>query len=350
MEGKGKTENECFSPKSKIIKLEEYENDGTQSEHQNYFKELKDDLIKSGQSLNEFTEKFNKLKAQLIDALEENMTNKIKIRKLTEENANLLQSYSNQQDEIENLKESLDYANNQLSQLVAVNMENEEKKYQQITATSSADCKIENAKSKYDAMKQAIMPNISEGKAFGKENIKISGRTFKPDCPFSNYVAIAEAHFHKMAINNPIRYGQKEIDSIDIVHNPTLEALFIAQREEFKENNIDCKEVLAFHGTSFANVDSILENNLNKISRTAYGHGYYFSEFPHVSLNYGDLLLFRVLPGNEWIDNSTSNIPPEYNSKKVLEKKQNSKRDAFGDVLVIPYNTQFLPYLVYNLK
>ena len=58
------------------------------------------------------------------------------------------------------------------------------------------------------------------------------------------------------------------------------------------------EEVLAYHGTLLNNIDSICKDNLNIIKRTAYGHGYYFSEFPEISSQYGQgLILFKTLPG-----------------------------------------------------
>ena len=62
------------------------------------------------------------------------------------------------------------------------------------------------------------------------------------------------------------------------------------------------KEVLLFHGTDSANLDSIMENNFNidavpshKEKKMIYGRGVYMSEHPEIAFNYGDkLLLCRV--------------------------------------------------------
>ena len=56
--------------------------------------------------------------------------------------------------------------------------------------------------------------------------------------------------------------NQFKITSVDIVFNPDLEARFEARRNDFASKRIPSKEVLAFHGTSAANVDSIIRTNL----------------------------------------------------------------------------------------
>ena len=74
-----------------------------------------------------------------------------------------------------------------------------------------------------------------------------------------------------------------------------------------------------------------------------YGPGNYFSEFPDVSIPYGQLMLFRVLPGKEYENENSGDIPNGINTKKV---KGDPK--GFGEMLVIKDPNQFLPYAVYN--
>ena len=92
------------------------------------------------------------------------------------------------------------------------------------------------------------------------------------------------------------------ISKIDFITNPDLQMKFEAKKEEFKQRNIPHQTIFAFHGTQIQNIDGICRNNLNTINHAVHGHGYYFSEFPDVALGYGQgLLMFKVLPGNEYI-------------------------------------------------
>ena len=92
-----------------------------------------------------------------------------------------------------------------------------------------------------------------------------------------------------------------------LVNEETLET-FNSKKKFFKENTRGLnskgtvKELLLFHGTDTANVDSIVENNFlidaaptHKRKAMAYGRGIYMSEDPETALRYGDkLLLCRV--------------------------------------------------------
>ena len=85
------------------------------------------------------------------------------------------------------------------------------------------------------------------------------------------------------------------------------------------------------------------------INGQAYGPGNYFSEFPDVSIPYGQrgsggigLILFRILPGKEY-EGETRDIPPGFNTKKV----QGDAR-GFGHMLIIKDSDQLLPYAVYK--
>ena len=85
------------------------------------------------------------------------------------------------------------------------------------------------------------------------------------------------------------------------------------------------------------------------INGQAYGPGNYFSEFPDVSIPYGQrgcgeigLILFRILPGEEY-EGQINDIPPRYNTKKV----QGDAR-GFGQRLIIKDSDQLLPYAVYK--
>lgn len=73
---------------------------------------------------------------------------------------------------------------------------------------------------------------------------------------------------------------------------------------------MNSKPILAFHGTKLVNINNVVGKNfdLSKLAsnsgdRGYYGAGIYFSEFPKVSIGYGDtgkLLLCKVLPGKSY--------------------------------------------------
>ena len=107
---------------------------------------------------------------------------------------------------------------------------------------------------------------------------------------------MVERHFLKMS-----QSLLHVIMSIDFVNNPTLQMKFDAKKLNFQKSNIPDEEVFAYHGTKPENIPSICQNNLNIIKRAVHGNGYYFSESPDVSLQYGGqkqgLILFKTLPG-----------------------------------------------------
>ena len=126
------------------------------------------------------------------------------------------------------------------------------------------------------------------------------------------------------------------------------------------KQGIPDKEILAYHGTDKKNINSILKSNqqLSYARRQAHGKGNYFSEYPSVSLGYGDgLLLCRILPGKEFVDAGGSDIPVGYNSKKVLLGGQPGRlrgavaatavtANASGEMIIIENSDQILPFFV----
>ena len=169
--------------------------------------------------------------------------------------------------------------------------------------------------------------------------------------PFEMYYNFAESHFRRMAAKSHLQ--QVTISSIDIVINKDLEDKFEATKQKFKSQGISDQEILAYHGTASTNIDSILKSNLQLCfaKRQLYGKGNYFSEFPAVSLGYGDgLLLCRILPGKEYVDSSNCDIPKGYNSKKVLRSQPTggsaAAANASGDMIIIENSDQILPFFV----
>ena len=192
-----------------------------------------------------------------------------------------------------------------------------------------------------------------------------SSRTVNIQDPFQMYYMWAESHFRRMVASSktPLLPQKATISSIDIVINKDLEDKFEATKKLFKRQGIPDKEVLAYHGTDKANIQNILKSNLqlSYAKRQAYGKGNYFSEFPAISLGYGDgLLLCRILPGKEFVDSSGSNIPADYNSKKVLLQGHRtsairqlrasaaaaSASNESGEIIIIENSDQILPFFV----
>ena len=76
------------------------------------------------------------------------------------------------------------------------------------------------------------------------------------------------------------------------------------------------------------------------------GNGNYFSELPDFSLKYGKdegLILFRVLPGKEYLSDGPEDYPDDYQCKKVMPDKE-----GYGQHIVIRDSGQFLPLYIYN--
>ena len=98
------------------------------------------------------------------------------------------------------------------------------------------------------------------------------------------------------------------VSSFDFVKNQSLEEAYTRQKEIFRNEGKTIREVFLFHGTAVANIDSILRENLSlehsteqegKERKRLFGEGIYFSQYPAVSLMYGNgLILFKVLLGN----------------------------------------------------
>ena len=173
-------------------------------------------------------------------------------------------------------------------------------------------------------------------------------RTVNFQDPFEMFYNFAESHFRRMAAITNLQPAT--IPSINIVINKNLEAKFEATRRKFQNQGIPDREVLAYHGTSKANISNVLQTNLQVgyVQRQAYGRGNYFSEFPAVSLGYGDgLLLCRIPPGKEYVNSSRCNIPQGYNSKKIVTTQPTAAAvNASGDMIIIENSDQILPFFV----
>ncbi|XP_046848921.1 NFX1-type zinc finger-containing protein 1-like [Xenia sp. Carnegie-2017] len=189
-------------------------------------------------------------------------------------------------------------------------------------------------------------PSIYTTKSFSIKRMYPS-REINFQDPFEMYYHFAESHFRRMSANSSLK--NVNITAIDIVVNKDLENKFEAKKKKFRDEGIPDNEILVYHGTDKKNIDSILKNNLqvSLAERQKYGRGNYFSEFPEVSIGYGDgLLLCRILPGKEFVDSSSANVPSGFNSKKVLLGKSNPATRAFGKIIIIENSDQILPFFV----
>ena len=180
--------------------------------------------------------------------------------------------------------------------------------------------------------------NFFERKKFvDRRNINISD-------PYYHDFVKAAAHFLKIQQN-------RKIESVDIIKNGRLENHFNSQKLLFQTQGVPDNEILAYHATDYSNVDSILKNNLDPNRAAAhgrrFGNGCYFSENPNFSLNYGKaLIVFRVLPGKEYVGSRSSDLM----GSKFHSKKFSEDSDGYGEQLIIINPRQFLPAYVIESK
>ena len=106
-------------------------------------------------------------------------------------------------------------------------------------------------------------------------------------------------------------------------------------------------ERLVFHGTTAANLDSIIEHNfkLSLCKRSAHGQGIYFSEFPNTSQVYGKkLLLCRVMVGN--IFSGQEHVIPEQYQSKFVQPDEKGK----ALMIIIKNVDQILPAFIIEVN
>ena len=187
---------------------------------------------------------------------------------------------------------------------------------------------------------------------------------------------IAGYQFYKMMskpldISLPKRITSDSVDiieSITYVQNDRLTANYEKRKERFEKKGMinefgNVQELLLFHGTSLSSVEGILANNFiidavpqktnaksqQRMKLMVFGKGAYFSEYPAVSMMYGEaLLLCKVMPGRcESLRHSNypfQDIPMEFNSREILSNNGTSV------IQVVKTASQILPYCVLKLK
>ena len=162
--------------------------------------------------------------------------------------------------------------------------------------------------------------------------------------------------------------GADTIESITYVQNDRLTANYEKRKERFKNKGIldefgNVQEMLLFHGTSLSSVEGILAKNFlidaipqqvnaksqQRMKAMIFGKGVYFSEYPAVSMMYGEvLLLCKVMPGRcESFRPSNYPYPDiqmEFNSREIQSKRGTSI------IHVVKTASQILPYCVMKLR
>ena len=195
-------------------------------------------------------------------------------------------------------------------------------------------------------LNDAMMPchDPIKNPKFTKTNMK-SSRAVDLKNPNENIFRFAEGHFHKMI--GGARHGLN-ITSIDVVNNPTLEALFDLQLEMMKAAGRPHEVIFAYHGTRAENIDHILNDNFDntKIQRVAHGRGHYFSEYPATALNYSSdrrhLIFCKIIPGRQYVGPDHS--WPGYDSKLVEPNYEH-----YSKMVIISNKDQILPLCVINM-
>ncbi|KAL1523714.1 hypothetical protein AB1Y20_018644 [Prymnesium parvum] len=183
-------------------------------------------------------------------------------------------------------------------------------------------------------------------------------RTFDPTDHKQRHFSEVEARYYRMMKGAP---PVRSLTKVEFVNNPKLVAAFLDQKQAFKRCGLPATELLAFHSSrQKSNLDSIAQNNFD-VARIGsqsdagfWGRGFYFSEFPSTSMNYGDrshMLLCRLLPGKVLDVDSTRQ--EDYHGKP-LKDGYNSHRlggDAkgYGQELVIDNPNQILPCYILHL-
>ena len=156
-----------------------------------------------------------------------------------------------------------------------------------------------------DGIPSITVPSTLLGSS-GYKKIELENKREASD-PVGIHYKLAAYAFHGL-LDRPQYQGPRKIKKIFYHSNTVLEMKFQMEQQFMRskyKGSTESEFVLAFHGTpNPENIDKIVRENfrMDKIKRTAHGHGIYFSEFPEVSLGYAGsnlkLLLCQILPGH----------------------------------------------------
>jgi hypothetical protein len=194
-----------------------------------------------------------------------------------------------------------------------------------------------------------LSAQLPAGSGIVKHDLRPS-RTFDPNNHLDIHFRIAESQFLRLCQRRGSSQRTLTLEKVELVLNKTLIDKFERKKQAFASSRKD-EIIHAFHATrDRSNIDRILDSNFD-VARIGsatdagwYGKGFYFSEFPDVSLGYGHhLLLCRLLPGrardlsaDQRMDGKA--LTPGYDSHRV-------SRDGagYGAELVIADPDQILP-------
>eukprot|EP01116_Phalansterium_solitarium_P005468 TRINITY_DN1713_c0_g2_i1.p2 TRINITY_DN1713_c0_g2~~TRINITY_DN1713_c0_g2_i1.p2 ORF type:complete len:222 (-),score=65.95 TRINITY_DN1713_c0_g2_i1:52-717(-) len=158
----------------------------------------------------------------------------------------------------------------------------------------------------------------------------------------------AESHFYRLGFA-----GGMHVSKVEYLVNPPLVKKFIDKRLSLAEK-MDWEEtrpIMCFHGTSAANIESIVEHNfdLRRVGSSTdtgfFGRGVYFSETSSYSVGYArggtSILLCQVLLGRCF-------QVAKVQTGRNLEPGYDSHVSPCGNEIVIFDNAQILPaYIVH---
>ena len=128
------------------------------------------------------------------------------------------------------------------------------------------------------------------------------------ECPGINHYYVATSQYYKMLLEpipaqKPIQNKPNSVQSVEHISNPKTLEKYNAKKLAFKEagkvnKEKKVKEMLLFHGTDAANIDSILKDGFNvnfnpkhKTKMQRYGRGIYVAEHPEEAFHYGNIIL-----------------------------------------------------------
>ena len=130
------------------------------------------------------------------------------------------------------------------------------------------------------------------------------------ESPGINHYYVATSQYYKMLLQSlqtpfpkTIENKANSVQSVEHICNPKTLENYNAKKQAFKEAgkvNIEKKvqEILLFHGTDAANIDSILKEGFNvdfnpkhKSKMQRYGRGIYVAEHPEMAFMYGNIIL-----------------------------------------------------------
>jgi len=186
-----------------------------------------------------------------------------------------------------------------------------------------------------------------------KHELKPS-REFDPNNSLDIHFRIVESHFLRLCQKHQLN---RTLSKVEFVVNKPLIDKFERKKQDFKNGNKD-NIIHAFHAThDRSNIDRIIANNFD-VTRIGsatdagwYGRGFYFSEFPDVSLGYGGhLLLCRLLPGRVRDLSATQRMDGQELTPGFDSHRVSSDGNGYGQELVIANPDQILPCYVLHLS